>query len=263
MGFASSPGLDQALRKRLNNLVVPMSAFELRHVALEAGLAAAEAILASHGVAFTYTRAEINALLLGKVSPSEVTTLTAGKADKATTITSQGLLSGGGDLSANRTLNVPKASGTEVIAGADDVKAATALAVRAGIFHWVAGLRNIQIFKSTGVYIPTVNTRNIIMFLQDALISQGGDNAPVGKPQVASIFFLSIDPTAQLQWVAYVGQESVATVDYGTPAQKTAAATKLGVFYAQDTANAPVSYANGCSLMSFNGTGGSIMVWEF
>lgn len=46
----------------------------------------------------------------------------------ARTITGTGLASGGGDLTASRVITVPKASGGEVTAGADDTKAITPLA---------------------------------------------------------------------------------------------------------------------------------------
>jgi hypothetical protein len=56
-----------------------------------------------------------------------------GKADKATTITGAGLATGGGDLSANRTITVPKASEAEAVTGTDDTKAVTPLGVKAAV----------------------------------------------------------------------------------------------------------------------------------
>lgn len=48
---------------------------------------------------------------------------------KARTISTSGLATGGGDLSANRTINVPKASAATVRAGTNDTDAMTALAM--------------------------------------------------------------------------------------------------------------------------------------
>jgi hypothetical protein len=50
------------------------------------------------------------------------------RALKTTTIATAGLATGGGDLSANRTITVPKASQAEAEAGTDDTKAMTPLA---------------------------------------------------------------------------------------------------------------------------------------
>lgn len=47
------------------------------------------------------------------------------KADKATTISTLGLATGGGDLSADRTITVPKATGSEAVALADNTLAIT------------------------------------------------------------------------------------------------------------------------------------------
>lgn len=49
------------------------------------------------------------------------------------TISAAGLATGGGDLAANRTITVPKASAAEVAAGTNDTKAITPLALQGGI----------------------------------------------------------------------------------------------------------------------------------
>jgi hypothetical protein len=49
------------------------------------------------------------------------------------TITAAGLATGGGDLAADRTITVPKASAAEVAAGTNDTKAVTPLALQGGV----------------------------------------------------------------------------------------------------------------------------------
>lgn len=58
-----------------------------------------------------------------------ILTSIAARAVKTITVTGGGLATGGGDLSANRTITVPKASAAEVTAGTDDTKAVTPLAL--------------------------------------------------------------------------------------------------------------------------------------
>jgi hypothetical protein len=60
------------------------------------------------------------------------------KADKTTTITAGGLVTGGGDLSANRTLTVTKATSAEVITGTRDDVAVTPLGNKAALDAGVA-----------------------------------------------------------------------------------------------------------------------------
>lgn len=60
-----------------------------------------------------------------------VTALDNAKAAKITTITAGGLATGGGDLSAGRTITVPKASDAEVVTGTEDAKAVTPKGVKA------------------------------------------------------------------------------------------------------------------------------------
>ena len=57
------------------------------------------------------------------------TALDTAKANKSVTVTGGGLATGGGDLSANRTITVTKASSAEVITGTEDAKAVTPLAL--------------------------------------------------------------------------------------------------------------------------------------
>lgn len=55
-----------------------------------------------------------------------------GAVPTARTISAAGLATGGGDLAANRTITVPKASAADVAAGTDDTKAVTPLALVGG-----------------------------------------------------------------------------------------------------------------------------------
>jgi hypothetical protein len=72
------------------------------------------------------------------VSPAIAST----KVDQTRLINSSGLVSGGGDLTADRTINVTKASSTDVMAGTADDRAITPLALktsRVGTFSVAAG----------------------------------------------------------------------------------------------------------------------------
>lgn len=60
----------------------------------------------------------------------EVEEAAALKVDKARTVSAAGLATGGGSLSADRTITVPKASGAEAVTGTDDAKAVTPLALK-------------------------------------------------------------------------------------------------------------------------------------
>jgi microcystin-dependent protein len=59
------------------------------------------------------------------------------KADKARTVAAAGLATGGGDLSADRTITVPKAAVADVAAGTDDAKAVTPVSLVGPV--WAAG----------------------------------------------------------------------------------------------------------------------------
>lgn len=86
------------------------------------------------------------------------------------TIGTAGLATGGGDLAANRTITVPKASAAEVAAGTNDTKAVTPLALQGGagaslmagvgyktifglIFQW--GTYSVGANSSVNVTLPT------------------------------------------------------------------------------------------------------------
>lgn len=62
-----------------------------------------------------------------------ISTAVAPKADKTTTISPSGLATGGGDLSANRTITVPKSTQAQAAAGADDSTAMTPLRTKDAI----------------------------------------------------------------------------------------------------------------------------------
>jgi hypothetical protein len=67
------------------------------------------------------------------------------KADKVTTISGAGLVTGGGSLAANRVLTVPKATGAQALAGTDDTAAVTSLALKTPL----DAIRNITITGTT------------------------------------------------------------------------------------------------------------------
>lgn len=78
------------------------------------------------------------------------------RALKATTIMAAGLATGGGDLSANRTITVPKASQAEAEAGADDTKAMTPLTTRQALDAAGAPFEATGLAMSQGGIIHTL-----------------------------------------------------------------------------------------------------------
>jgi hypothetical protein len=91
--------------------------------------AEAEAVVIDGGLTpskttFTQLRDAIRAMI-----SAAITAVGSTYALAARTITGSGLATGGGDLSGNRTITVPKASASDVTAGTDDSKAVTPLAL--------------------------------------------------------------------------------------------------------------------------------------
>lgn len=75
----------------------------------------------------------------------------ATRALKATTITGGGIASGGGDLSANRTITVTAATGAEAVAGTNNTKAVTPLALASAIATRAAVVHAHAISDVTGL----------------------------------------------------------------------------------------------------------------
>lgn len=119
----------------------------------------------------------------------------AAKAAAAITVTGTGLATGGGDLTANRAINVPKASGAEVAALADDTKAVTPLALASlltvsatatTMVIALAGVPIVQVTRTTvsannsaTVSLPTTfPTRCVAAFADGGSSAQDEDNTP-------------------------------------------------------------------------------------
>ncbi|MGE8942705.1 hypothetical protein ACO2I3_12390 [Leptospira interrogans] len=101
------------LQDALNDSTLPEHEHEIGEIeGLEAALAAKASI--SHGHAIAAISGLQDAL--------------DAKTPTSRTVSTSGLASGGGDLSANRTITVPKAAAAEMRAGTDDAKALTAKA---------------------------------------------------------------------------------------------------------------------------------------
>lgn len=80
-----------------------------------------------------YTKTQSDANYYAKTvtyTKTEADSLLAAKAATSTTITTTGLLTGGGTLGANRTFDVPKSSNAQALAGTDDTTAMTPLRVK-------------------------------------------------------------------------------------------------------------------------------------
>ena len=80
----------------------------------------------------------------GEVGAVVLTPAHVGAVPTARTIEGAGLITGGGNLSANRTLTVPKASQADVAAGIDDTKAATPLSLALVLGGKVPSARSID-----------------------------------------------------------------------------------------------------------------------
>lgn len=128
------------------------------------------------------------------------------------TITAAGLATGGGDLAANRTITVEKASAAEVAAGVNDTKAITPLALQGGagaslmagigyktifglIFQW--GTYSIGPNSSVNVTLPTTfPTMCVHADVAGGRLDYGAqDNNPVvsGKSASAITIFNATD----------------------------------------------------------------------
>ncbi|CAI2936166.1 hypothetical protein [Aminobacter niigataensis] len=104
---------------------------------VDGAIAAAITSLVNASPAALDTLAEL-ATALGN-DPNFATTITnalAGKVPTGRTIGVGGIATGGGDLGANRTITVPKATNPDAVAGTDDTKAMTAVRVKdsVGVF---------------------------------------------------------------------------------------------------------------------------------
>ncbi|PXW78986.1 hypothetical protein C7451_10148 [Blastomonas natatoria] len=120
------------------------------------------------------------------------------------TVTGAGLATGGGDLTTNRVITVPKASAAEVAAGTDDTKAVTPLALAGGIggkslaasgyitllggviMQWVTA--SVSANGSTNVTLPTTFPSQCVFatFSGGAALTNAQDNDPFVSNRSAS-----------------------------------------------------------------------------
>ncbi len=120
------------------------------------------------------------------------------------TVTGAGLATGGGDLTTNRVITVPKASSAEVAAGTDDTKAVTPLALAGGIggkslaasgyitllggviMQWVTA--SVSANGSTNVTLPTTFPSQCVFatFSGGGALTNAQDNDPFVSNRSAS-----------------------------------------------------------------------------
>lgn len=120
------------------------------------------------------------------------------------TVTGGGLATGGGDLTTNRVITVPKASSAEVATGTDDTKAITPLALTGGIggrvlagtgyatflggviLQWTTAFANAN--GSTTVTLPTTFPSQCVFadFAGGSALTNAQDNDPVVTGRSAS-----------------------------------------------------------------------------
>lgn len=168
---------------------------------------------------------------------SEVDTALSEKAAKATTISGGGLVTGGGDLSASRTLTVPKSSNAQALAGTDDATAMTPLRTKEAI----AALTPAPAFFTTE-FTPTIGS-----------VQQNGP-----KPMMI---------TARRSGVVGVGNGSM-VASIGTGPTSTSVTTKAQNEFTYSAGSGGTNYSSGNSvtyivppmayyLISGSGTGGT------
>jgi len=103
-----------------------------------------------------FSTAELNAAVIAataaataaEAAAASIPGMISAKADKATTIGAGGLATGGGDLSASRTITVTKSSNAQAIAGTDDATAMTPTRVRDAVDGVPVPLGNNTLYKS-------------------------------------------------------------------------------------------------------------------
>lgn len=92
------------------------------------------------------------------------------KADKTTTISAGGIATGGGDLSANRTITVTKSSNAQAVAGVDDSTAMTPVRVKdailaiAGAGLYVAPQGRLTLQTGVAVMLTTQSAKTTIYY---------------------------------------------------------------------------------------------------
>lgn len=134
-------------------------------------------------------------------------TLDNAKANRAVTVTGAGLATGGGDLSASRTITVPKADSAQAVAGLADDLALTP----AGMAAYVAGQRGVANGLASldasgqipsGQLPPIAITRPFVVASQAAMLAltaQEGDVC-IRTDQAKTYILSSGDPTQLASW---------------------------------------------------------------
>lgn len=216
-------GIHVAVVKELNALAAQLPDLQAQVDAAAAALASVEAVIASYGVTNAYTKAQVDTLLAGKVATSALTSYlkavdaNAAYAPRARNLTAAGLLTGGGDLSANRTFTVEIASENEATAGVRDDKAMTPLKVAAAIAALTQSpVKALQFFEGSGTYIPGAGVTRV---LRIATGGGAGGSATLATAAGggATVIDLSLSPSTE-----------VVTIGAGGALGTTGGATSIG-----------------------------------
>lgn len=205
-------GIYQAILAKLEALQTQVSPLAASIAQIEADIAAAEEILESYGVTKAYTKAEVDALLGNKANTSTLadylTTAAAasGYVPQARTVSTSGLLSGGGALSSNLALTIAKANTTDAQGGVLDDRVLTPLTGKALVEQFAKTIKNVQFFAGSSTYVPTSGTTKAIIVATGG--GAGGDSglASVGGAGATVIHFLS-DPQPDVVTVGAGGAE--------------------------------------------------------
>lgn len=155
--FASDPTLDNDGNALLvgalyfNNVLNKMKVYNGTAWALAFNDAAAASMMSNDsGVSGATVADALNTLDTGL----------SGKVPTTRTVSTSGLASGGGDLSVNRTIDVPAASQAEAEAGTDNAKAMTALRVAQAIATLNLGTASQAAVGTSGNALGKLNTAN-------------------------------------------------------------------------------------------------------
>lgn len=128
---------------------------------------------------------------------AELDAVAAAKAPTARTINTAGLATGGGDLSANRTINVPVASQAQAEAGTDNATAMTplrtaqAIAVLAG-----GGGVDVQDFTADGTWFKPAGAKwiKVILIGRGGAGGTGNGDGPGGGGGAGGVYVAEFDP---------------------------------------------------------------------
>jgi hypothetical protein len=245
-------GIYQATLAALEGLQSEVAGIRPDIDALLADIAAAEAILASYGTEFAYTKAEVDAFLALKANLAllsgyvQTSTLVAGYVANTRNIAVAGLATGGGTLAADRTITVAKATNEQADAGTLDTVAITPLTGKRMAERFGSAFKGLQFFDSSGSYVPTSGCKAAIII---ATGGGSGDDGVSGCGAGATSIALFANPTTQAVTIGAGGVDGGVPTNGGATSVGTVCVAAGGV----GATGAGGDAAAGTGLMRING----------